>query len=212
LEGLYEVALVELMYPVTWKYRVDGSLILKSNKLKATCEVKFYAYETLETLVENLNEFFQTSDVQMEISYNTKTKKIYFIIPPASTLEFTNGIEREFGFKANNFTGIEGFTHISDKPIRNIINSIDALYIYSDIVEYQIVGDINAPLLQVVASTETKTNPYVDKIYDSPHYVPVSRTNIESIEIDIRSDLGKPIYFQSGRVMVKLHFRRKHLY
>jgi hypothetical protein len=34
LEGLYEVALVELMYPVTWKYRVDGSLILKSNKLK----------------------------------------------------------------------------------------------------------------------------------------------------------------------------------
>ena len=36
--------------------------------------------------------------------------------------------------------------------------------------------------------------------------------NIESIEIDIRTDLGKPIYFTSGRVVVKLHFRRKNYF
>ena len=38
------------------------------------------------------------------------------------------------------------------------------------------------------------------------------RSNIETIEIDIRSDLGEKIQFQSGQVIIKLHFRRKNFY
>ena len=53
---------------------------------------------------------------------------------------------------------------------------------------------------------------FVDKIYDTLHYVPVIRNNIETIDIDIRSELGKPIQFTTGRVITKLHFRKRSYY
>ena len=76
-----------------------------------------------------------------------------------------------------------------------------------DICQYQLVGDTEAPLLQVVSTNYSNEN-YVEKIFDSPHYVPLSRNNLETIEVDIRSDLGDPIQFQTGKVVVKLHFRK----
>ena len=45
-----------------------------------------------------------------------------------------------------------------------------------------------------------------------PHYIPVSRNNIDTIEIDIRSEFGEPIYFTSGTVVVKLHFKKTNYY
>ena len=99
----------------------------------------------------------------------------------------------------------------SDNPVMNSLNSIDTLLIYSPLVDYQYVGDEIAPLLQVVSAEEPQTT-FINKIYDTPHYVPVIRNNIETIEIDIRSDLGKPIQFTSGRVVVKLHFKKKNFY
>ena len=73
------------------------------------------------------------------------------------------------------------------------------------------VGDTESPLLQVV-STMNSTNDYIEKFFTSPHYVPLARNNLETVEIDIRSDLGKPIQFQSGKVIVKLHFRKRSFY
>ena len=48
--------------------------------------------------------------------------------------------------------------------------------------------------------------------YIQPHYVPVCRNNIDNIEIDIISDIGDPIHFVSGKVVVKLRFRPKRIY
>ena len=71
---------------------------------------------------------------------------------------------------------------------------------------------MNAPLLRLVASNQTNGLNFMSKVFDSPHYLPVSRNNINTIEIDIRSSLGDPIYFTSGEVVVKLHFRRKNYF
>jgi hypothetical protein len=133
------------------------------------------------------------------------------------SLSFKNGIETEFGFSQKDYIGKVNpngnfpVVYKSEETIRNDLNSIDSLYIYTDIVEYQIVGDENAPLLQVVSTTGTRDT-VIDKIYDTPQYVPLLRNNIERIDIDIRSDLGKNIQFTSGRVVIKLHFRRKSFY
>jgi hypothetical protein len=37
----------------------------------------------------------------------------------------------------------------------------------------------------------------------------VVRKNIDTIEIDIRNNLGDPVYLTKGEVVVKLHFKRK---
>ena len=50
------------------------------------------------------------------------------------------------------------------------------------------------------------------KIFDSPHYIPVSKNNIDTIEIDIRNHFGEPILLKTGEVVVQLHFQRKSYY
>ena len=86
-------------------------------------------------------------------------------------------------------------------------------YIYSDIVDYQNVGDEQTPLLRIVPTgSVTKGVNSNSKIFDSPHYIPVSRNNIDTIENDIRNHFSEPILFTTGEVVVKLHFKRKSYY
>ncbi len=83
-----------------------------------------------------------------------------------------------------------------------------AMYIYCDLVANQIVGDSLVPLLRTV-TVEGKHEDVVCKIFNTPHYLPVSRKEFDSIEISINDDQSKPIMFQFGKVIVKLHFRRQ---
>ena len=87
------------MYPVSWKYRLDNAIIVKYNDITVSCEIKFYAYETLSDLVAGINGYFQSSDIQLEIGYNSRTQKVYFILPAGVKLQFISGVEKEFGFK-----------------------------------------------------------------------------------------------------------------
>ena len=83
-----------------------------------------------------------------------------------------------------------------------------SLFIYTNIVEYHTVGDTRAPLLRIV-NVDGQYGETVTNIYDSPHYMPLKHKLVPMIEIDIRDGTGQPIPFVSGRVIVKLHFRRK---
>ena len=81
---------------------------------------------------------------------NQKSQRVFINLPKEGTLNFTDGINNEFGFKRYILEGDKQKTFFGDYIIRNDVNPISLLYVYSNIVEYQIVGDVNAPLLQVV--------------------------------------------------------------
>lgn len=213
LEGSYEVALVEIMYPVSWKNRTDGVIILKYEDVKVEYIVSFPVYGSMSELTSSIANHFKDSEIGLAMTYNAPSQRILIGMMPGVTLVFTNGIENEFGFTKNELKSTdEQSEFISDFVLKDHLNNVNGLYVYSDIVEYQFVGDVYAPLLQVVASNVAKDATYVDKIYDSPHYITVSRNNIDTIEINILTDLGEPISFTKGRVVVKLHFRRKNYY
>lgn len=78
-------------------------------------------------------------------------------------------------------------------------------YIYTDIVEYQHVGNIKAPLLRVVHF------PKDSRIISFPHihYLPLNKACITSIRVYIRDVEGKAYPFENGTAMIKLHFRKK---
>ncbi len=83
-----------------------------------------------------------------------------------------------------------------------------ALYVYSDICADQVVGNVMAPLLRVV-NIRGNNMETVDEIYHDQHYVPVLERDVSSIHIAIKGDGGDSIPFQSGRVILKLHFRKR---
>lgn len=82
------------------------------------------------------------------------------------------------------------------------------LYVYSNIVKETLVGDSLVPLLRTV-SVRGRNGDYITKTFETPHYLPLASDFIQHIEIKITDDLGENIKFRFGKVIVKLHFRRK---
>ncbi|GBN08555.1 hypothetical protein AVEN_264839-1 [Araneus ventricosus] len=80
------------------------------------------------------------------------------------------------------------------------------LFLYTDIVEPQIVGDVFAPLIRIVNVTGSDGE-MVCVQYDRPHYIPLSRKIIDAIEIVIRTHRGELTPFERGSSYVKLHLR-----
>ena len=76
-------------------------------------------------------------------------------------------------------------------------------------MQFTHVGDIKAPLLRVVDSGGG-TGDVVTRYYERPRYIPLQKKNFEAIQIVIRDDLGEKIQFESGKVLLTLHFRRAY--
>ena len=82
------------------------------------------------------------------------------------------------------------------------------LFIHCNIVASQLVGDQYVPLLRTVA-VKGQTEDVVAKAFSNIHYMQIERSNFQEIEIQITDDTGRTVPFQHGRVIVKLHFKRK---
>ena len=83
----------------------------------------------------------------------------------------------------------------------------DSLYVYCDVAEAIPVGDIKAPLLRAVDAAGNFGD-LIHRLYAMPQYVPLSRKEFNTVEIDIRDDTGRPVLFEFGKVVATLHFRR----
>lgn len=80
------------------------------------------------------------------------------------------------------------------------------LYVYTDIIQYQPVGDIYSPQLVVVKADGT-FGEMVNVRYNKIHYLPQARHYSKNICIEIKSDGDRCMDFSYGKVIVKLHFK-----
>ena len=97
-----------------------------------------------------------------------------------------------------------------DRPANLASVLPDVLLIYTDIIEPYVVGDVQARLLRSVdlgVDRYTYGNTKI-KSCSNPMYLPLLLNTFQTIEIDIRSHLGKPIPFDFGLLAVTLHFKR----
>ena len=90
------------------------------------------------------------------------------------------------------------------------LDTINAIYVYCDVIEPRTVGHTLAPLIGVLPITG-KPDTYVSKRYDKIQYHPVLKKNFSDIHISLCDDQAKPIRFCKGKVIVTLHLRSKKL-
>ena len=81
------------------------------------------------------------------------------------------------------------------------------IYIYCNIVDFEVVGNIYTRLLRTV-KTIGKFGAEIQHIYINPHYKKVSQTKVKDIEIMICDDQGELVKFEYGKVLLVLHFRK----
>ncbi len=82
------------------------------------------------------------------------------------------------------------------------------MYVNSDVVVPQLVGDKYASLLQIVPVQARRDTCHIFHRFIDPDYVTVKFNSIETIEIQLTTDFGKTIVFYIGKTYCKLHFRR----
>ena len=111
--------------------------------------------------------------------------------------EGSDGMVELIPKKAYSYTG----TNVCD-----LLNGFYSLYVYCDVVEHVLIGDIKAPLLHTI-NVNGKKESMVNRIFQTVQYIPVGKKH--TIEIDIRDNAGRKIPFQRGRVIETLHFRLK---
>lgn len=88
----------------------------------------------------------------------------------------------------------------------------DKLFVYCDICEPYITGDVQTPLLRIVP-VEVHGADYVYgenqvQHFSPMHYIPLRQMNFRRVEINIKDEFGEKVPFQSGTSSVTLHFRR----
>ena len=90
-------------------------------------------------------------------------------------------------------------------------DQLTTMYVYTDIVKSQIVGDVQCPLLGVVP-VKPKERDVCFFAFSHPYYIRLERHEISEINIKLKTDTGDPFPLAPhGKVVSRLHFRRKHL-
>ena len=160
--------------------------------------------------VLNFYESFVSSPGQLfQLKYNNNTRRVSW------TLDTENAVGAYLSQKLQYVLGIssaqsvhlikerEGFGTF---PV-DLTGGFNTIYVYCNLVEPQIVGNSLVPLLRAVV-VEGKHGDYLNKIFLTPYYLELRTKYFDSVEIAIKSDTNKPVPFNFGKVIVKLHLRQ----
>ena len=212
LAGEYECALVDTAIPTSWynlittqDHPTKSSVIYRKGDKVFEKKLKEGYYPNIKSLVNEVRagEAREVDD-DCEIFIMERAEKVQFNLQEDCEIILNGRITRMLGFDTD-YKVIRGQVI---PPQTYNINSINNLFIYTDILEHEIVGDTRAPLLRVV-NVENRNGDQLSLHYDTPHYKRVQTKVFDTIEIDIRDGTGELIPFTRGTLILTLHFKRK---
>lgn len=198
LDGDYEVGLSELVYPHNW-HNVDngdrrywvGALDIATGKIrKAHVKSGYYpnAGEFASSLThQTTRTFADIPDISMKITFDERFR-----------IQIQNSNDRAIILSSELW-----------KFLASVWNrGLHLMYVYCDVASHSIVGDVKVPILRVCNATGEHGR-VVHETYARPHYVPVRRREFDAVEIAINNELGDSMPFEFGKVIARLHFRRR---
>jgi len=195
--GDWEVALTELSVPAIFDNVIGESCYISLIGIDDTInspDMKFTVPEghyTVDSMVRKLRNMliFRYVSLEMDhdkvILHNNSAYKEYLSI----------SLRNKLGFIDMPANGFEIGQHVAEKIGDMTDETVPTLYVYCDILEHVIVGDIMAPLLHIVEMKRRKSYGNMHETLRSPLYVPLQKKHFDTIEINIMTDTGKPVHF-----------------
>lgn len=226
LNGNYEVGLSEIQFPNSYFNVLEDEVWFQfdtlheydeeNNKLfakKTKVKIPSGLYESSYYFIDQLNKLTRAKGIEegdgsspkAKFYYHRATKKVSIkVFKHLTMLELSPGLQRILGIHRQLLNGPGQFEASEmvdlDRDMKNV-------YVYCDLVSPRPVGDVMAPLLRTVPTTAEKTRDTMFRIYEKPHYLPLSRFHFDTLEILLTADTGKKVPFTSGKSVVTLHFR-----
>jgi hypothetical protein len=89
------------------------------------------------------------------------------------------------------------------------LNTVNHAMILTDIIEDQFYGDTKSPVLYTL-NLKSSSQAEMVTVFDNPHYLPVNKSFISSINIQLFDLTGTPIKFTDlfSIIILTLHFRK----
>lgn len=224
LNGDWEVGLAEIIYANTWHNVSTEQNTIRffdyEHNIRQIIKIPAARYETLGELIETINSSINVVSTRENIEYAKsilfgyndlkKVVQLVFDADVIKNLRISPHLMYMLGFLEEQLSTVD-YTQKKIKMIAShppdMTGGMHYLYVYCDVVQPQIVGNVLTPLLEVV-NVEGVFMQIVNRIYISPHYIPVLKKSFNTINIDIKNDLNSPILFEFGKTIVKLHFRK----
>ena len=155
LDGQWEVAISEISYPSMYQKVTEGKSMFFDKKLWKSSEFYYLEpglYPSITDIVEAMNILIQERHnhsencIKVKVSRKTQKVEIYLAIGLAFFSAdlghiFVSNVGFEFGVM------LRGKGPHKPEFAYDIVR-IHSLMIYTDLIEYNIVGDTNAPLLR----------------------------------------------------------------
>ena len=227
LDGQWEVAISEISYPSMYQNVTEGKFMFFDKRLSKTLE--FYYLETglypsITDIVEATNILIQEKHnhsencIKMKVSRRMQKVEIYLANEGFGLAFFSTDLGHIFGSNVGNDFGVMLRGKGPYKPdFAYDLVRIHSLMIYTDLIEYNIVGDTKAPLLRcfpfiskLKAGDIITTGQYMNyQTFSNLQFRPLLKNSFHSIHIDLRDTSGEKTPFVSvGITGLVLMFRK----
>ena len=227
LEGQWEVAISERSYPSMYQNVTERKFVFFDKKISKWS--KFYylepgPYPSITDIVEAMNILIHEKHnhsencITVKVSRRTKKVEIYLANEGSGRAFISTDMGHIFGSNVGNEIGEMLRRKGPHKPeFAYDIVRIHSLMIYTNMIEYNIVGDTKIPLLQCFLSIPKlksgdiiTTGQYMNyQIFNILQFRPLLKNCFHSILIDLRDTSGEKIPFVSvGITRFVLMFRK----
>lgn len=214
LEGDWRVALSSIIYPDLIQNVTDGKFkaFKKKEEGMDVTEVQIPA-----GIYRSINDIFKQMEDEVPFFLTRETNKfngkITLRLNQSEALSFhSKQIPSLLGFTSDKIVG-----HcIADYPA-DIFAGCQMMFIYLDIIDYQLVGDSKSPLLRVINIENNLDNGRLSdqstnlksREFDHFEYKKVIKASISSIKVELRTETGKLVpFYGTGKVLLTLHFKK----
>jgi hypothetical protein len=205
--GKYKAALVEFKHPGSWMNITEACEIVVNFPQNASTIISLPPgkYVDIPLVIDGIHR---------ELERQNLGDKFRFFWNPI-ILKTTLQISEE-GYQMSLTPTLRRILGFSDRllvdPISvgeyraDIDEGMTSLFVYSPIIQSQLVGDVLAPLLRTVPLKAGLGTKNISHEFRHPRYLDLVEEVSDLITIDIRRDDGRSIPFLSGKVIATLHF------
>ena len=227
MDGQWEVAISEISYPSMYQNVTKRKFMFYDEKLSKTTEAYYLEpglYYSITDLVEAMNTLIQERDnhryicITIKVSRVMQKLNVYLAKEESSPAVFSTDLGHIFGGDVRNDSEILMRGKKPHEPSFAYDSvRIHSLMIYTDIVEYNIVGDTKAPLLRcfpIISKLKSgdiiTTGQYMNyHTFSNLQFGRLLENSFHSIHIDLRDTSGEKIPFISvGITRLDLIFRK----
>lgn len=225
LEGEWEVALVEIQIPqswdnvdssndafsiTSWSKTEEGTVIPETTE---TRKIHHGYYDTVDRLLKGMTQAMSEEErTNIVFNYNDNSRRASCtILKENISIGFSPALADMLGFfpvLSTTFVSNGEAVNVRGEYPADISRGLYNVYVNTDVVVPQLVGDTYASLLQIIPVEVGQRGGLIFNRFHDPDYIPVKLNSFDTIEIHLTTDFGETIVFNLGKTYCKLHFRK----